>query len=62
MDPPSLTMVGAAEANCGFSLKSKNRTANTVDPDKSARYLDPHCLHNHLFWSVGLKGLLHVSV
>ena len=45
----------------GLSLESKNRMANSEDPDGTARYepshLDLHCLHRYLFWSAGLKVL-----
>ena len=39
-----------------FSPKSKNRIANSVDPDETA-HLHLHCLHSYLFWSAGLKRL-----
>ena len=46
----------------GFQSKLKNRSANSVDPDETARYelshLDLHCLHRYLFWSAMLKGLM----
>ena len=45
-----------------FSLKIINRLANSVDPDETAHYepshLDLHCLHRHLYQSMGLKGLI----
>ena len=45
------------DAYGNFSLK--NRMANSVDPDETARYkpshLDLHCLHRYLFWSARLK-------
>ena len=35
---------------------------NSVDPDETARdepsHLDLHRLHNYLFWSTKLKGLI----
>ena len=37
-------------------MKIKNRIANSVDPDETAR-LDLHCLQRSLFWSIELKGL-----
>ena len=41
--------------------KTKNRMANSVDPDEMAHYepshLDLHCMHKHLNWSTGLKRL-----
>ena len=43
----------------GFQSQIKNRMANSVGPDETARYepshLDLHCLHMYLFWSAGLK-------
>ena len=40
--------------------EEKERKANSVDPDETARYepshLDQHCLLRYLFWSAGLKG------
>ena len=37
----------------GVQFKSKNNTANSVDPDETARYepshLDLHCFHRYLF-------------
>ena len=38
----------------GFQSNIKNRTANSVDPDESARdepsHLDLYCLHRYLFF------------
>ena len=46
----------------GFPSKTKNKIANIVDPDKTARnepsYQDKHCLQRYMFWSAELKELL----
>ena len=38
-------------------MKIKNRIANSVDPDETARYkpshLDLHCLHMYWLWPAG---------
>ena len=42
-----------------FQSKTKNRMANSVDPDETTHYemshLDLHCLQRCLFWSAGMK-------
>ena len=47
----------------GFQCKIKNRMANSEDPVKMTHYelsyLDLRCLRKYLFWSTGLKGLIH---
>ena len=54
-----------------FQSKIKNRMANSVDSDETARYnpsqldlhpsqLDLYRLHRHWYWSAGLKGLRSV--
>ena len=57
---PSLNLDISTESKRGFNLKSKNRMANSVDLDVTARHepshLDQHYLHKYLFWSTGLKG------
>ena len=39
--------------------------ANHADPDETAccepSPLDLHCLHRHLVWTVGLKGLMQAG-
>ena len=58
---PCLNFDISTNAKKRFNTKIKYRIANSVDPDETARYepshLDLHCLHRHLFWSAGLKGL-----
>ena len=52
----------------GMSVKNRNRMANSVHPDETGHYepsdQDLHCLHTHLVWSAGQKGLTcwHVKV
>ena len=57
---PSLNLDTPTDANRNFSLKSKNRLANCVDPVETAPYkpshLDLYCLHMYLFWSAGYTG------
>ena len=47
------------DTNKSFSLSSKNRMVNSVDPDKTAvnkpSYLDLYCLQRYLNWSAEVK-------
>ena len=58
---PSLNLELSTDVNVGFSVKSKIKKPNNVDPDETAHYepsqLDLHCFHRCLFWSAGLKRL-----
>ena len=55
----------STDANRGFSRISKNRMANSVDPDETAHepsHQDLQCLHRYLFTPVSLKGLMSIIV